>query len=183
MAASFRKSEESEPFSPHPSPGVLVKTAWPLFTEPISHSSTGLTPLPPLKNKIKRDLSSSCHSSSLLHQQPQLSWAGSYTPGRDCQVSLAGGPKAHLLGLCPPCSDPPSSPLLLPHCQPRNILNGFNLKLQKQSLPTFLKFTVPALYPHLSFIHAFIKQVVQFVTSLLKIFYPFKLNYGVLLSE
>lgn len=144
---------------------MLVEPAQPLLTEPISHSSTGLNPPPLPKNKIKRDLSSSCHSSSLLHQQQQLSWAGGCAPALIARRAWAGSPRAHLLGLgfpCsqqpPPCSYPPSSPRLLCHFQPRNILNRFTLKLQKQSVSTFLQF--PALYLHLSFVRVFIQQVV-----------------------
>lgn len=134
LVASPRKGEGRGPLFPHPSPRVLVELARPLLTEPISHSDTGPTPPPPPKNKIKRDLSSSCcDSSSLLRQQRQLSWG--WQLFRDCPVSLGRGPgspspwpwSSHSWQPLPVQPFPPGLSSR-PAFQPRNILNGFNLK-------------------------------------------------------
>lgn len=87
LAAGPRKGKGRGPLSPHPSPGVLVEPAWPLLTEPISHSSAGPTPPLPLKNKIKRDLSSSCHDSSSLSPAATTFLGWRLRSGGDWQVT------------------------------------------------------------------------------------------------
>lgn len=99
-----------------------MELAWPLLTEPISHSNTGLTPPPPQKNKIKRDLSSAAtahlsHASSDNFPVLAALWGLPHEPG---QVAQEPTHLALIPGLiaAPPSSEPspplqPSPPLPL----------------------------------------------------------------------
>lgn len=123
-------------------------------------------PTPPPKNKIKRDLSSSCDSPSLSYQQQPASWACGCAPGGDCLVNLGRRPRARVCGLGPPAFPAPSplGPSLKPSpvpLSPEEHLKQTPFKTSEATPSHSFNKTVLGLCPHLPFVHVCAQQVVR----------------------
>ena len=154
-------------------PRVFVESAEPFLTKPISHSNAG--PPAPLKSKIKRDLSSSYMAHPFLAQQRGV--PGPAARGRDCPLrAWTGGSVSFTLVLLLPAALPlqPSPPALL---SAEGHFKWISFKTSEAIPFHIFKVHGPSIRLSFSSVHAFFQQVAQFVTPLLKLPHPSKLNY------